>query len=258
MRLALAILAILTATAAADPDNVTGFLTAGSGELSGVVTDRDDGKPVRNAQVHVVAATGNEQILKTDAAGRYRTKLVPSEYTLVFVYGDVKIAGQVATATTIDGQEAVELREPISPGKQPQPKPSAYIIPPYSQTAIERNVWVRAWLILDIDDRGKVTRVKLINRPGYDLDAIAIRQALKLEFEPARNRVGQPTRSMVVWSYEWPAYYWLEDHRNGMRTMPAEVRGVPCFGSGPTHTLYRDCSRPDLAHAVAQPWHDKP
>jgi hypothetical protein len=260
MRLALAILAATAATAAADPnDHVSGFLTAGAGDLAGVVTARDDNKPVRNVRVHVVAATGKEQIVVTDTAGKFRARLVPSEYTLVFAYGDVKVAGAVAVATTVDGTDAVELREPIAPTAQPEPRPSAYLIPPYSQTAIDRNAWVRAWLILDIDDQGKVTRVKLLNKPGYDLDAIAIHHAFELRFEPARDRTNRPTRALLVWPYEWPAYWWLRSHRGSARsTLPDDVRGVPCFGTGPTNTIYRDCTPPDLAHAVAAPWHDKP
>src|SRR4029450_9881483 len=60
-------------------------------------------------------------------------------------------------------------------GKQPKPaRPrnhSAIKAPPYSDRAIARNAWTRAWMLLDVDARGRVVRLKFMKRPGYGVGA---------------------------------------------------------------------------------------
>jgi hypothetical protein len=141
--------------------------------------------------------------------------------------------------------------------------------PPYSDEAIESDAWTRAWLLLDIDARGAVTRIKYLKRPGYKLDDIAARQVFGLRFEPARDRNGKPQRTWIVWGIEWPSYYWLVDRLGVASGMPPIVgfpprsmdAYVPCKGSGPMnlgsiHPAYKDCSTPDLSgkHFASLPW----
>jgi hypothetical protein len=255
--LVIAVIAVLAATAAADPARVAGFITAGTGQLSGRVVDLR-GKPVKGARVHIAPETGKEQIVTTDGDGRYRAELTGGTYTYVFVHGELQIEGQAAVATTEGDVEAIEIREALAPAVQPRPKTNSLAIQEYSKTAIDRNAWVRAWFLLDVDATGAVTRVKMLNRPGYDLDAIAMKAAFGVKFEPARDRADRPTRAMVVWSFEWPAYWWMRQNKHDPRRIPAEALNVPCLGSGPTRSVYRDCATPNIAAAVSQPWRDKP
>lgn len=180
----------------------------------------------------------------------------------------VSIAAVASAEPATKGKgEVIRIR-----GKQPRPpRPKNFSptkAPPYSDRAITRNAWTRAWLLLDIDARGKVLRFKFIKRPGHDLERIAAAEAFKLRFEPARNEAGRAVRSSLVWPIEWPAYWWLIEFMGTATRLPPIVhhgRGpdslgaprslaasVPCAGSGPMELGsirpgYRDCSLPDLS-----------
>jgi hypothetical protein len=150
------------------------------------------------------------------------------------------------------------------------PKPKNYIAtktPPYSDEAVLSDAWTKAWLILDIDERGKVARIKFLKHPGHDLETIAKDEAFKLEFEPARDATGKAVRTQIVWSIEWPSAWWLSTFIGVRSTMPPIVGFpphrmddyVPCAGSGPlqlgsVHPVYKDCSQPDLSRASREPW----
>lgn len=168
----------------------------------------------------------------------------------------------------------------IVEGRRPRPRVPAratnhdrIATPPYSDRAIESDAWVRAWLLLDVDERGRVTRLKFINRPGYDLEGIAAQQAFGLRFTPARDASSRAIKSWVVWGIEWPSYWWLVTMLGTSTRMPPLVgmqhprsmaASVPCRGSGPlnldsVHPVYRDCSMPDLARPFdAEPWVNAP
>jgi len=251
--LALALLASLASVAAADPE-VTGFVTGGTGELTGTATDLD-GKPLKGIKVHIVAKGGAKQIVTTDAKGKYRAK-VASEGSYVFVEGKIKLGGQVAAATTEGDTEAIEIREQLPPAVKPKPLTPLDTVLDYSDLAEDKNTWTRAWLMLDVNDAGKVVRVQLLNKPGLDLDPIAIREAFKVKFEPARDRSNKKIPAMVLWTWEWPAYYWMLDHKRNIHRLPPEAMTVTCRGAGAAKVL-RDCSKPTIANAVSAPWIDK-
>lgn len=152
-----------------------------------------------------------------------------------------------ALAAPAFADEVIEVHD-----RAPQPaQPPEHAHLRYSDAAIESNAWARAWLLVDIDSTGFVTRAKLLNAPGHDLDAIALEQAFTARFTPARDRAGQPTRSQLVWGIEWPAYWWSQEHHHS---------APYCRGSGPLQlgsmygSVYRDCSEPDLARAGTAPW----
>jgi hypothetical protein len=154
--------------------------------------------------------------------------------------------------------ETIIIRDPIPPVWPKLKKPSG-ATPPYSEEAIERNAWTRAWMVLDLDMTGRVTAVKFLKRPGYQLESIAIAEAFKLQFEPARNAKGDPVRVRYVWFIEWPAYWWLVKRTGFTHRRPTSFGGVPCAGSGPwrmgsVYKGYRDCSKPDLSKAESEPW----
>ena len=116
-------------------------------------------------------------------------------------------------------------------------------------------------MLLDVTESGEVARVKFLNKPGYDLEPIAIRESFKLKFEPARDKSGKPVGSWMVWKIEWPASWWLVDMNMPTTMMPSQkmMEGVPCEGSGPwhlssIHPTYRDCSKPDMKKVDTAPW----
>jgi len=130
--------------------------------------------------------------------------------------------------------------------------------PKYSEKAIENDRWSMAWLLLDIDKTGAVTRVKFLKYPGNDLEAIAVETALELTFEPARDADGNPVRSWLAFPIEWPSYWWLVD-RTGLATAIPDTSKIPCRGTGEHHLeshhpAYRDCDPPDWSMANTEPW----
>ena len=247
-------------------------------QLSGRVIDSQLGTPVESATVLVAGPTGVEHTLTTDAAGRYRTAVAPGSYILVFVYGSARSSARITVAegkaATLDGKvdsmegETIVIKDRIRPPVPPKAtnfKPKK--APPYSDKAVVHDVWTKAWLLLDIDETGKLLRIKWLKKPGYDLDDIAISEVKKLKFDPARDSSGRPIRAFIVWGIEWPSAWWL-DKFVGTRTGMPPIVGfpphrmddyIPCKGSGPwhmgsLHKTYKDCSKPDLKVAATAAW----
>lgn len=154
------------------------------------------------------------------------------------------------------------------------PAPTNFVktaAPPYSDRAILSDAWTKAWLLLEIDERGSVARIKFLNKPGYDLEEIAIAEAFKLKFSPALDGTKRAMRSTVVWEIEWPSAYWLGTFVGTRSAMPPLVgfpprrldAYVPCRGSGPwamgsIRPTYKDCSKPDLSKVKTAPWIERP
>lgn len=164
------------------------------------------------------------------------------------------------TPRTVPG-ETIHVEGKAPPGTPPKPvKRYRAIAPQYSDYAIEHDTWTRAWVLLDIDARGVVTRVKLVRKPGADLDKIAIDTAMKMRFEPARDALGAPKRSLLLWTIEWPSYGYLIAHEGIATKIPSRVEKVPCAGSGAPlnldelHPVYRDCTMPDTSKLDSLPW----
>jgi len=157
--------------------------------------------------------------------------------------------------------ETIVIHDSLPPRVLPHPKKNYHrMAPPYSDEAIDRDVWAKAWVLLDIDARGVVTRVKLVKRPGYNLDDIAVAHAMKMRFDPAEDAKGNPMPTQLLWSMEWPSYWWLVDLDEPPNRVPPRAEFVPCAGSGPMHLgslhpTYRDCSPPpDLSKLSGEPW----
>lgn len=256
------------------------------------------GRPVPGARVHVM--TGSEhKIVETDAVGYYRVDLQgDAEVSVVIGAGNLHTfrKGTVKEGTVrkldleveiADGEiiRIIDSKPPTVPPKLSKDVPM--ITPPYSEEAVERDAWARAWLLLDVDEKGRVVRVKLLKRPGFDLDEIAVKEAMKLRFEPALDEHKKPMRTQMMWSMEWPSHGWLVEHNGTASRLPVEaytinplLRGfggegqpaapptgasalsrVPCAGSGPLnldlrYPVYRDCSKPNLERASELPWLD--
>jgi hypothetical protein len=251
------LLACATSASADSPPTaeVSGFVTYGTGDLAGNVTDLD-GAPLGGVKVHV-AAGAKETIVKTDAKGLFKVKLLDAGATYIFVEDKVKITGRLASAVQEGEYEAIEIRETLPPVVAPKSKIGLDVIPEYSDKAMDKDAWTRAWLLLDVTEGGKVRRVKLINAPGFDLDKIAIREAFKIPFEPARDRTNHAVSALVLWTWEWPAHYWMLQNRKYPNRVPPVATTVNCKGSGPSKAI-RDCTKPAVGKAVTLPWIDKP
>lgn len=159
--------------------------------------------------------------------------------------------------------ETIIIRDHGPGYRQPVPLRYARPAPAYSEESIERDVWTRAWMLLDIDERGVVKQIKWLNRPGYDLEPIALAQAFGTRFEPARDGRGRAQAARIVYPIEWPSYWWLVT-REGLTTrLPDDVGAIRCRGDGTlnlsrVHPVYRDCSLPDMSKVVSEPWIPRP
>jgi hypothetical protein len=163
----------------------------------------------------------------------------------------VPLAAVAMLSAPAAADETIVIHDPIA-----QPAEPVHPQPPllrYSDEAVLSNHWGRAWLLLDIDSTGFVTRLKFLNRPGRDLDPIAIETAFATRFTPALDYTGHPVHSRLVWSLEWPSWWWSHEH--------AGTGVPPCRGSGPlnlggitANPVYRDCSKPDLGRIPTEPW----
>jgi len=252
------------------------------GRLSGRVTDHS-GQPIGDTSVFITSSDGLQTRAITDPTGYYATVARGNgPYAVLFAFGGAHADGRVDVpaggAATLDtqlalGGEIIEVQGRHEPAQFAQLKSDPLLIPPYSDKAALGNHWERAWLLLDIDDHGVVSRAKFLKRPGYDLDEIAVQHVFGLRFDPARDSRGVPTKSYVVWPLEWPSMTWMQSRgflMNRLPVFPNILQGAaggvlvdsypPCEGSGPlnlteVNPMYRDCSEPNLAVAnAAEPW----
>lgn len=257
--LALALTIAAGRVARADEVPITGFTTKGTGALSGRVTD-EEGHPIGGVVVHVASPSGSRQQVTTDAAGRYRVTIRSGDaYSMVYVRRRARIGGQLSIPRPTASGEVIEMYDTIPPTVMPALRGDPRAIPPYSERAKDKDAWTRAWLMLDIDEHGAVTRVKLMQRPGLDLDEIAIREAFALRFEPARDLADRPVSTLALWTFEWPAYWWLIERGNrSTHRLPEGIEQMPCRGDGGVRRYHRDCTPVDLERGMAERWIAKP
>jgi hypothetical protein len=261
-------------------------LAAADGEiqchLTGQVADIQNGGAVEGAHVQISDHSGLREATVTDRAGHYEVYVRPGDYDVVFEYGKSRTGNHVSVTSsciaTLDGRVDRTGGEVIVIQDQKPPRvparPSNYSprkAPPYSDEALDKDAWTRAWVLLDVGPDGQVTQFKFLKRPGYDLENIAASELFKLTFDPARDDRDQPTRTFLIWGIEWTSNSWLMA-MNLPRTMTPPIVGfppratsetVPCKGSGPmhlgsVHPGYRDCSEPDLTQVAREPWIVRP
>lgn len=267
--------------------------TASAEPLGGRVLDTKRGTAVEGATVIVSGPSGVVTTLTSDARGNFAGAVDPGSYLVTFVYGSARSSSRITVepdhSASVIGKvdssagEVIVIREKLKapvPAKPQHHQPLK--APPYSAKAITQDAWTRAFILLDIDETGAVTRLKWLKRPAYDLDAIALSEVKKVKFAPARDTSGKPIRSYLVWDIEWPSAWWLDKvmgTRAGLssterprgatipprsiadhpRPSPPQHLSVPCKGSGPwqmdsIHKTYRDCSKADLRVAAREAW----
>lgn len=247
----LAILVVAALAGAAYADGMDGFVVEGHTELRGHVTDLA-GAPAAGVKVHVVSSNGSVQEATSGRDGAYRVTPV-GDYSIVYVEGARRIVGQTSVT---DKGGVIAVHEQMAPAVPAKPLAHTDVILDYSDPAIDGDVWARAWLLLAVDARGSVEAVKLLGDPGSDLGPIAVRGAFALRFEPARDRAGHAVRSVVLWTFEWPSYWWMVSEHYALTRLPppADLRGVPCEGTDSPTVRHRACSKPDLGAMLTKPW----
>lgn len=226
---------------------LNGFVIHGTGELRGTVTKA--GKPVAGAHVHVVGDRTQEAV--TAADGTYKLTLAGGDHAFVYIDGDAQLTAQLATPGT---DALIELHEVLPPATPAKAHEHTDVILDYTDDASDADTWARAWLLLDVSETGAVSRVKLLDDPGHGLAPIALAAAFGLKFDPARDRANHPLRSAVLWTYEWPAYWWLVENHYSRTRLPLETFTLPCNGRDSKFVRHRDCTAPDLAKIVTAPW----
>lgn len=252
--LLLLVLSVAPAVAQADKDRVSGFSTESKGVVTGQVME-ESGQPARGITVYVTTVAG-ELTTVTDDEGHYRIDLgtIPGS-KMIFVRKVARINGQTMVQSKNDeGEEVVEILEADQPAVMPRATSPTNRIPEYSQAARDADVWAKAWLLLHVGRDGEVKRLKVLHAPGYELDEIAVADAFNLKFEPAQDRAGRPVPVMVIWSYEWPSYWWMVERGRAPRYVPAEVTVVPCRGTDATALRQRDCTQAEMSQAHTLPW----
>jgi hypothetical protein len=183
----------------------------------------------------------------------------PTLATLAITFMIIILAAhQVHAGEVIHVDDNLPIKVLPKPSKSYNPR----LLPKYSDAAVLQNVWVRAWVVLDIDESGKVQRFKFLKRPGYDLDPIAAQEIWKLSFEPARDHRNRPVGTQIAWRIEWPSYWWAVAWGSAL-AWPAPI-GLPatspamfvrCTGSGPSmNGVTRDCSMPDITRGDREAW----
>jgi len=249
--------------------------------VRGQVADVHNGVAIAGARVLVTDKSGLRGSTVSDGSGRYVVFVPPGDYDVEFVYGKAHAMNHVTVtescAATLDGKvdatgEVIVIQDQKPPSVPAKPLNfRSRRNPPYSEEALDKDAWTRAWMLLDVSVTGQVTQFKFLKRPGYDLEAIAAKEVFDLQFEPARDEHGQPMRIWLVWGLEWPSNEWLMRMNLPRTTRPPVVGfpprqmsdGVPCKGSGPMHLgslfpTYRDCSTPDLSRIPKEPWIERP
>jgi Carboxypeptidase regulatory-like domain len=197
--------------------------TSGPTYIEGRATDVL-GRPIAGARVYVLPRRGEPIQSKTDKNGHYKVQVqsIGTHGVVIAIdkahsFRTVLVQQGRANRLDIDveldteGGEVIKIedaRRPV-PKVVPKPQKDTRINPPYSEEAVERDAWARAWLLLDVDEKGKVTRLKLLKAPGFDLNQICIDEAFKLGFDPALDDAGQPMKTYMLWTMEWPAWGWL-------------------------------------------------
>jgi len=293
-RLVMALLLSLVAAAVFDSDEaVADEATRIHGRVSDVL-----GNPIAGATVYVVAKTGIEHTLRTDRDGRYQADLAGGgAYTVLASFKNTRAGKQSNLApganTALDLElavsgegEVIEVEGYPPPAVRPKPTFDVQLAAPYSSEAILTDKWTRAWLLLDVDERGVVRRFKFLKHPGVGLDAIAAKQAFAATFTPARDKSNKPVKTVIVFGIEWPSHGWLVGRtRSAHRIPPLTHRGprirpplkstpfalleevtldsVPCVGTAPVdfeskYPVLRDCSQPELEKAASAAWIQRP
>lgn len=237
---------LLAATVAHADDSLTGFTTYGDGPMTGRITV--DGKPLAGAHIHVVSRHG-DRVVTADDKGVY--KVILDGQTLVYIDGvpGAKLGGETAETVRLgkDG-EAIAVHANVPPKRLATPKSDPDQLLPYTDALNDADVWLTAWVMLDVDATGAVRHVKFLNRPGYGEDDIALKAARKLRFVPARDVGDQPIASIAIWSFEWPSFSWI--HARYGRLRPDEHK-PDCR---PRDEHGRDCRGPDIAKAFTEAW----
>jgi TonB family protein len=74
---------------------------------------------------------------------------------------------------------------------------------PYTRDALLSHTEGVVLVRLSVGADGKVAKTTLARGLGHGLDAIAMSLAAKLEFEPARDALGQPITAQITWRFHF-------------------------------------------------------
>ena len=202
------------------------------------------GRAVSEVRVYVLPRRGKPYRTRTNKDGRYRMEVpIPGTYGVVIAIGKAHtfrtvIARQGAINTLdidaeldVEGGEVIKIedRKRPKPKVAPKPKQDVQKSLPYTDEAIVKDAWARAWLLLDVDEAGRVTRLKLLKKPGFGLEKICLEEAFKLRFDPAKDDKGRPMKNYMLWTMEWPSWGWLVQGNGTAIRRPPDHRDMHVF-----------------------------
>jgi hypothetical protein len=242
-----------------------GVASAGPSQIIGKLVDNHQ-RPLEAATVTV----GDQRVTST-FAGVYRLLVPgPGTYKVSIDYADshvereVNVDGPLATldaTIAVDSESTIVIHDKrelgVSPERSDDPNWSHQ--PEYTDEAVLSDRWAKAWLLLDIDDTGHVSRLKLLNDPGMGLGDVAVREGFKMTFHPARDTKDHAMATLIVVPIEWPSYTWLIQRWGTASHFFNRMEYMECRGHGPLmmesiDIQYRDCTEADLANAPLKKW----
>jgi hypothetical protein len=176
---------------------------------------------VTDSQRGPVVASG-----MTDPNGQFHYNVPPGTYDILGIFGDArwihlnskvernKIT-QVPGALSLDAEIVTVHEQAPNPEHRAPEAIRATVKPilPYSDQAINENIWAVGWMLVDVNEKGIVTAFRFLHRPGYGLDEIAATEIWGLRFKPAVDAAGQPMSTKVLWKLEWPAFHYSKQHK---------------------------------------------
>jgi hypothetical protein len=245
---------------------LAGVAAAGPSQIIGKLVDSHQ-RPLEAATVSV-----GDQHATSTPAGVYRLLVPgPGTYKLSIDYADghidreITVDGPIATldaAMAVDSETVIVVHDTrkavVAPARTDDPNWSHQT--PYSDEAVLSDRWAKCWLLLDIDDTGTVSRLKLLNDPGNSLAPIAIKEGFKMKFSPARDEANRPMPTLLLMPIEWPSYTWLIQRWGTASHFFNRTWYMSCRDQGNPITMdsvdmvYRDCTEPDLANAQMKKW----
>ena len=238
---------------------------AGPSQIVGKVID-SHGRPIEAATISL----GTEHVSSTPA-GVYRLVVPgPGTYKLAFDYADAHLEREITVedplatldaALPVDSESTIVIHDarPIAKPPERSDDPGWDHQAPYSDEAFLSDRWAKAWLLLDVDAKGHVSRLKLLNDPGNNLGPIAIEEGFKMTFTPARDSDDRAMPTLIVVPVEWPSYSWEVARWGAASHFFHRTQYMECRGHGPItmdslDMQYRDCTPPDLANAPRKKW----
>jgi len=152
------------------------------------------------------APTGGEQVVHLDDVAPSATGVGVAVGKPVT--GRIGRGGSGGGTGAGSGSGAAEIARPVSvatiktPALPKGDQSYLNIGKDYPAEARDLGIGGKIVVLLTVDEHGKVTSRRLVNRLGHGLDELALEYSAKLEFEPAKDTDDRPVASLIKWTFD--------------------------------------------------------